>query len=185
MAEVALTDASFVEVTSLASSDLLFVEAAAGPRKIQHGNSLPRKTIPTVVTTTGLDITNDTVWIWDDTDDLPKQVSIRDLVFGNHGNVVETDDFTLVPGTHNVRAVELSENLPDVVSTVTLDGGQANIGGCDFLLTNFRNATITVTATNGITMYVAGTATDGTIGARQAATITVNDAGDEAIFSGG
>jgi hypothetical protein len=109
---------------------------------------------------------------------------VRDLVFGNFRNRQETQNFTLMPGIHNVRAVELGEALPNVVDTVTLNGSTGGIGGCDFLLLNFRAVNVSVVAT-GIVMYVDGSASNGTISPRRAATVSVNEAGTEAIFSGG
>lgn len=183
MAEKALS--ALTEATSAGNTDKLFLEAVGGARQISRNNLMPERGAFALLTDSDVDITNDRLWFLDATDGRLREISIQDLVFGNFQNVTETDNFTLIPGTHNVRTVQLGENLPDVVDTITLDGSQAGLGGCDFLLVNFRNAAVTVTASNGVTLYVAGTATDGTIGARQAATVTVNNAGTEAIFSGG
>lgn len=185
MAEKALTDPSFVEAIELANDDLLFAETIDGPRGVKRNSAMPKRGAFSLISSDVVDINNDRVWILVASDGRLREISVREFIFGNFGNTPETDDFTLIPGTHNVRPVQLGEALPDVVSTITLDGLQPNIGGCSFLLVNTRNAAITVTTAGGITLFVEGTATDGSIAARQAATINVFNDGSGAVFSGG
>jgi hypothetical protein len=183
MAEKTLSE--LTEAATAANNATVFIETDAGPRRITRNNLMPGRGAFTEVLASQVTLASDRVLALFSSNGRPREISFQQLLFGNYGNLIETDDFTLVPNVHNYQIIELGEDLPDVVSTVTLDGGQAGIAGATFNLVNTRSSSITVTTANGITLYVEGTATDGLIGGRQAATIMVFENGTEAVFSGG
>lgn len=167
--------------TELASGDLTVVRKSGGPTaKISHPNEVVRKGVLNTLVTSQVVPGSDTLAMWDATDDLMKEVLVEDILFGNFGNTSRDANFTLNEAT-SIKAQE----LVDSVSSITLNGNEANVGGADFMLCNFRSVDVTVTASN-ITMYVAGVASaTATIRARRSASITVSNDRTEAIFSGG
>lgn len=173
-----------IEALTAANGDFMVIDTPAGTRKIQRNNAMPNRGAFSLIQTDAVDILNTRVWLLDSTDGKLREISVRDLVFGNFQNRLETQNFTLTPGTHNVQAVQIDEALPNAVSTITLNGNTTGIGGCDFYLVNFRAVAVSVVASN-ISMFVDGVLSDGTISPKRAATITVNNNGTEAIFSGG
>ncbi|MEZ5935812.1 MAG: hypothetical protein R3F54_28665 [Alphaproteobacteria bacterium] len=180
MADLERTITSLTEVTTANNGDFLAMDTPDGTRKIQRNNLIPARGAFSLSTTDNVDLLNTRMWILDATDGKPREISVRDIVFGNFKNREETANFTLTPGIHNIRAVQIQ----DSVSTITLNGNTTGIGGCDFLIVNFRSVAVSVVASS-ISMFVDGVISDGTISARRAATISVNDAGTEAILSGG
>lgn len=178
------TIGELTEIITLGSGDFLAVETSEGTRKIQRNNFMPGLGSFTVIDTDDVDILNTRIAVLDPSDGKPREISVRDLIFGNFQNRRETSNFTLTPGTHNIQAVELDEEGANSVTEVTLDGNTTGIAGCDFYLVNMRASNIAVTA-NNITMNVDGVAADGVIRLYRAATITVKNDGTRAIFSGG
>lgn len=172
------------EETSINSGDLVIVNTPDGTRFAQRNNLMPGRGAFPLIQTDQVDILNTRVTVLDPSDGRPREITVRDLVFGNFQNTREIQDFTLIPGIHNVRAVELDEDGANAVEVITLDGNSSGIGGSDFLLVNMRATNIAVTA-NNLIMNVDGVAADGVIRAYRTASITVKNDATRAIFSGG
>lgn len=178
------TMTQLTEVTSLDPTDIIWAETSAGPRQITRNNFMPLRADFSLITDDDIDLSTSRLWVMQASDGRVREISVQDLVFGNYRNRAETADFTLTPGIHNVRAVQLGEDLPDAVETVTLDGTVPGIEGCDFYLVNFRTESISVVPSD-ITLHVDGVSGTGIIRAKHAATITVSNGGAQAVFSGG
>ncbi len=169
------------EVTQAAAGDFFIIElASGGTRRISRLNAGPDIGVVPALGA-AVDIVNDTVLMFDATNGRLRQIPFQDFIFGNFGNSEEAANFTL--GVEDaIQAIEVND--PALV-TITLDGNAAGIGGADFIIANFNDANVTVAAQN-ITMFVEGVgAANATIRARRSATITVNNASNQAIFSGG
>ena len=172
------------EATEAANGDFLVIDTPDGTKKIQRNNMMPKRGSFPVVEPSEISIASARVWILSSVDGRLREMAVEDLVFGNHRNRRETSNFTLTPGIHNVRAVEVGQALPNFVDTITLDGNVADLAGCDFYMINFRDADVAIQATN-ITMFVDGVPANGVLRARRAATITVKNDGSQAVLSGG
>lgn len=182
MANTTIT--GLTEAIEANNGDFFVIDTPDGTRKIQRNNAVPGRGSYALINSSGIDILNTRIFVLDPSDGRPREISHRDLVFGNFLNQKETQDFTLTPGIHNVRAVQVDEDGVNAVNTITLDGTVDGIAGCDFYLVNLRAAQISVVAQN-ILMNVDGVLADGVIRNYRAATITVNNEGTRAIFSGG
>ncbi len=170
------------EVTAAAAGDFYILElAGGGTRRISQSNAQPSITIFPALQTEDVNIDADTIFIWDGSNGRPRQISVKNLLFGNFGNEEKDANFTLA-ATDAIQAQEINNVA---VTTITLDGNAAEIGGADFVIVNFLAANISLAATN-ITMFVDGVSTaNATIRSRRSATITVNNASSQALFSGG
>ena len=173
--------------TSVLGTDELVVQTAAGPRRVTRDNVLPRRNELPTLTASDINVSNDFVYIWDGTDQAPKQVSVRDLIFGNFGKqryAGRTTALVLSASLDNVQPVECDGAW--TVPTIQLDGNVANIAGCDFTIINSTTSDLTLQALNGIDLKVNGiSGSSATIRQGFAAGVWVNNAGDEATFSGG
>ena len=170
------------EVTAFDTDDFFVIETDGGTKIIQVGNTRPLRNEFVEMTADDVNLDNDYLWIWDGTDNQPKRISVREIVFGNYSNEGESDDFTLDPAVHNIRTIQCFGTF--TTGVITIDGTVDN-GGCDYIIMNTTTADLTVTGINGMTLFVNGISGNGTVRLRRAATITCNNGGTQAIFSGG
>lgn len=171
-------------VTTIAGTDLIVVEdVGTGTRRITRDDALPRGTDLAALTPPNINLADDLIGIFDATDGRLKGVTAFNLLFGNYTNLAVTDDFTLSPVTHGSRSVECQGTF--TTSTVTLDGNVTDVGGNTFVISNFTTVNLTLSRTNIILFENSATVTSAIIRENTTATIVVNNAATEAIFSGG
>lgn len=179
-----VTIPNLTEITQAASNDSLIIETSGGTRRITRANNFPRRTEVLLIEASNVNVTSDQIAFWDATDGLLKAMTVQEGIFGNYNALAIEDGFTLDPALHNGRPLELRTTF--TTPTVTLDGNINNLGGSTFFLNNFTPTNISVALANGIVMFVEGVSqATATIRENTSATIQVNNAGDEAIFSGG
>lgn len=170
------------EITDPQANDLLILErAAGGTGSVNPNNLVPGIGRFNLVDELSVSIDNDRIRFLDASDGRPREILFRDVIFGNYRNNNEQANFTLTPA----RAIQAIEITTVAVTTITLDGNEANIGGADFLICNFTANNVTLASQN-ITMFVDGvSAPNATIRSRRTAALTVNNSSTQAIFSGG
>jgi len=179
-----ITIPNLTEETNPSTTDDLIVETVAGTRRADLANLFPRRSQVPVITFDNLDVANDRVYFGDATDDRIKGVSLFDLLYAPLGVVVETDDFTLQPLTHNIRPVECTTTF--TTNTITLDTATANQGGCTYFINNFTTTSLVIAPAGGMILFVNGTAAaNGIIRQDTSASVVVRSNNAEAIFSGG
>lgn len=170
-------------VTDPANNDFFILERnSGGTKKLSFLNAVPDQGAFATIAASQVDQANDTLWVWDNSTGRPREIPVQDIVFGNYGNdASKSSNFSLALGDA-IQALEISNAG---VTTITLDGNVAGIGGADFMICNFNISNITLSSSN-ITMFVDGiSAPNATIRARRSASVTVNNARSQAIFSGG
>lgn len=179
-----VTIPNLTEETNPSTTDDLIIETIAGTRRADLNNIFPRRSQVPVITFDNLDVANDRVFFGDATDDRLKGVSLFDLLYAPLGVVVQTDDFTLQPLTHNIRPIECTTTF--TTAQITLDAATANQGGCTYFINNFTTTNLVINPAGGMILFVDGAAAPNAI-IRQdtSASIVVRSNNAEAIFSGG
>ena len=183
MVDVTITDPLIGEVTEPANADFFLIETAAGTRRVQRVNSLPRKAEIAALVASQINLTNDVVYFGDGTDGLFKSITVFDLIFGNFRNGDRTDDFTLSPDQDGARPIECRDTF--TTNTITLDGNVADIGGCNFLINNYTPNNLILVPANIVLFQDGATVASATIRRDTSASVNVRNDTSEAIFSGG
>jgi acetyltransferase-like isoleucine patch superfamily enzyme len=175
---------NLTEITVPTTADDLVLETAAGTRRVSRENFQYKHVELSALVPSNINVDNDKIWLSDDTDGFLKAVTVYNLIFGNFTNLQLFDGFALDPLLHNIRPLELGGTF--TTANITLSDTTPGIGGASFNFFNFSSSDVTITALNSMTIFENAVITSPvTIRQDTAATLLVNDAGDEAIFAGG
>lgn len=172
------------EITAAATGDDLVIETSGGTRRISRVNFQLRRSELALITPPNINLDADLLWMSDATDGLLKGIVFNDVIFGNYTNDQISDGFALDPAVHNIKPIELNGTFAN--STITISDTTPDIGGASFNLFNFSTTDLTLSAIDAMVMHENGlVVASATIRENTAATLQVNDAGDEVIFAGG